>query len=207
MPFLNLDTFRSTPLRRDPFEFLVVPGFLCGELKQALSLDYPVVVKPGSYPASEVEYGPSFHALLDELQGPEFETAVEEKFGIELGGYPTMVTLRGRCQKKDGRIHTDSKSKIITALVYMNDGWKADCGRLRLLRSKDDLDDMVAEVSPEWGTLLIFRRADNSFHGHRPFVGERRSIQLNWVTDHAEVEREIARHRMSARVKRFVPFI
>ncbi|MHB8454397.1 MAG: 2OG-Fe(II) oxygenase [Acidiferrobacterales bacterium] len=207
MPYLNLDTFRSTPLRRNPFEFLVVPDFLCGESKHTLSPDYPVVARPGSYPASEVAYGPSFRALLDELQGPEFETAVEEKFGIELGAYPTMVTLRGRCRKKDGRIHTDSKSKIITALVYMNEGWKSDCGRLRLLRSRHDLDDMVTEVSPEWGTLLVFRRTENSFHGHRPFVGERRSIQLNWVTDHAEVERQIARHRMSARVKRLIPFI
>jgi len=174
---------------------------------QVLSVDYPVVVKPGSFPVSEVNGGPSFHALLEDLQGPEFEAAVAAKFGIELSRRPIMVTVRGRCRRKDGRIHTDSETKIITALVYMNHIWTNDTGRLRLLRNKHDLEDMVAEVSPEWGTLVVFRRAHNSFHGHKPFVGERRAIQLNWVTDQAQVDHELARHRMSARLKRLIPFI
>jgi SM-20-related protein len=61
-------------------------------------------------------------------------------------------------------------------------------------------------VPPDWGTLLAFRRADNSYHGHTPFEGERRSIQINWVVSRDVVDRELARHRMSARLKRLVPF-
>ena len=41
---------------------------------------------------------------------------------------------------------------------------------------------MIMEVPPTEGTLLAFRRADNSWHGHKPFAGERRVIQFNWVT-------------------------
>jgi len=48
------------------------------------------------------------------------------------------------------------------------------------------------------GTLLAFRRSDNSFHGHKSFVGERRVIQFNWVTDAGVVARERLRHRVSA---------
>lgn len=206
MSFLNLDKFRATPLSRDPFEFLIVPGFLRQETRDALNKDYPAIAKPGSYPVSEVEPGPQFNAMIDEIQAPKFRAAIEEKFNLDLTGRPTMVTVRGRCQQKDGRIHTDTETKIITVLIYMNQGWENESGRLRLLRNADDLNDMVAEVPPEWGTLLAFRRADNSYHGHKPFVGERRVIQLNWVTETSVVEHELARHRMSARLKQLNPF-
>ena len=49
---------------------------------------------------------------------------------------------------KDGRIHTDSATKIITLLLYMNPGWEMAEGRLRLLRGPADLDDYVREVTP-----------------------------------------------------------
>jgi len=206
MSFLNLDKFKTTALSREPFDFVIVPGFLRDEARAALNADFPDITKPGSFPVSEVHCGARFEALLQEVQGPAFKAAVEEKFGVDLTDRPTMVTVRGRCQQKDGRIHTDTDTKIITVLIYMNQGWENETGRLRLLRSANDLNDMVAEVPPEWGTLLAFRRSDNSFHGHKPFVGERRAIQLNWVTDASVVEHELSRHRVSARLKQLNPF-
>lgn len=206
MSFLNLEKFRSTPLSRDPFDFLIVPGFLTQPTRDALNADFPAITKPGSFPVSELKFGQNFAAMIEEIQGPAFQAAIEEKFGIDLTGRPTMVTVRGRCQQKDGRIHTDTETKIITVLIYMNQGWENETGRLRVLRSADDLNDMVAEVPPEWGTLLAFRRADNSYHGHKPFVGERRAIQLNWVTEASVVEHELSRHRLSARLKQLNPF-
>jgi SM-20-related protein len=206
MSFLDLEKFRATPLTRDPFDFIIVPGFLRQNFREALNADFPDIAKPGSYPVSEVQFGAQFGALLKEIQEPAFKAAVEEKFGVDLTGRPTMVTVRGRCQQKDGRIHTDTETKIITVLIYMNQGWESETGRLRMLRSANDLDDMIAEVPPEWGTLLGFRRSENSYHGHKPFVGERRAIQLNWVTEASVVEHELSRHRMSARLKQLNPF-
>jgi hypothetical protein len=71
-----------------------------------------------------------------------------------------------------------------------------------VLRSATDLDDYVAEVPPVEGTLLAFRRGEASFHGHKPFVGPRRVVQLNWVRDEGTAWRETARHRVSAFLKR-----
>jgi SM-20-related protein len=117
-----------------------------------------------------------------------------------------MVTVRGRAQRKDGRIHADSKTKLITVLLYMNESWEAPGGRLRLLRSPDSLADYVAEVPPVEGTLIAFAVTPHSWHGHEPSEGERRVIQLNWVTEEAVVRHEQARHRLSARLKRlFAP--
>jgi Rps23 Pro-64 3,4-dihydroxylase Tpa1-like proline 4-hydroxylase len=114
-----------------------------------------------------------------------------------------MVTVRAHCRARDGQIHTDSKGKLITVLVYLNQSWEADGGRLRLLRSPDDIDDYVAEVPPDEGTLLAFRCSDNAWHGHKSFEGPRRAIQLNWVVDDAYLRREQRRHRISAFFKSF----
>ena len=59
---------------------------------------------------------------------------------------------------------------------------------------------------PENGTLLVFKRSENSWHGHEPFEGKRRAIQMNWVTDNAVVEHEQRRHRVTAFLKKINPF-
>lgn len=203
---LDLTRFADTPLERDPFDHLVVPGFVRAETFASLDQDFPKIRKGGSFPAGSLDCGPAFKAFLAELQGPEVTSAFEEKFEIDLRGRPTMVTLRGHTRAKDGRIHTDSRSKIITALIYMNAGWESDGGRLRLLRGPQDIEDYVVEVPPDQGTLLAFRCCDNAYHGHKPFVGERRSIQLNWLTDEAVLKRELSRHGFSALLKKLSPF-
>ncbi len=114
-----------------------------------------------------------------------------------------MYTVRGFVREKDGSIHTDSETKIITVLLYMNERWENDAGRLRLLRSGADLEDYVAEVPPYGGTLLVFKRSDNSWHGHKPASGPRRAIQLNWVTSQEVVDHEQRRHQISTKFKKF----
>jgi hypothetical protein len=204
MGALDLAAFRATPLVREPFEYLVLPGFVTPEGCAAVNASYPEIKRPGSFPLSELTYGPAFANLVAELNGDEMRRAFEEKFSIDLSGRPTMVTARGCASARDGRIHTDTPSKIITVLIYMNSKWDAAGGRLRLLRSADNLDDVILEVPPDEGTLLCFRRSNNSFHGHKPFVGTRRVLQFNWVTEQRFVDRELKRHRFSAWTKRIL---
>jgi SM-20-related protein len=202
MHALDLAALRAAPRADQPFQYVVVPGFVRPEARAALHADYPRIDQPGSFPVGGLTFGPAFEALLAELAGPEVRAAFEDKFGIDLSGRPTMVTVRGRCGPRDGNIHTDAASKLITVLLYMNPQWEGAGGRLRLLRSAHDLEDVLVEVPPEEGTLVAFRRSDNSFHGHKPFLGPRRVVQLNWVTDRGTVRREILRHRFSAWAKR-----
>ncbi len=206
MSYLDYDALASTPLQKDPFDFLVVPNFVQADKLQGIIDDYPEVPGPGSHPPSELEIHGNFAAVMKELDGPRFREMIEQKFGIDLSDRPTMYTVRGYCRKTDGKIHTDSTTKIITVLVYMNQAWDADGGRLRVLRSGDNLEDYAAEVPPHGGTLLVFRRSDNSWHGHEPFEGRRRAIQMNWVTDADVVAHEQRRHRISTAVKKLNPF-
>jgi SM-20-related protein len=157
---------------------------------------------PGSFPLPTLKYGPAFAQLIEAIQGPQFTALVEKKLGVSLKGRPTMVTARGVSAARDGQIHTDSRTKIITVLIYMNNSWEAKTGRLRLLRGPHDLEDVIAEVPPDEGTLLIFKNEPNAWHGFHAFEGPRRVIQLNWVTDMGVVRREQFRHKVSAFFKR-----
>lgn len=206
LTILDLDRLDAEPLCRDPFDFVVVEDFVRREDLAPVVADFPEIRGSGSYPADALEHGPAFGRLLAALTGPMLRGAIERKFGIDLSGRPTMVTVRGRSDGKDGRIHTDSASKIVTLLLYLNSGWERAGGRLRLLRSAGDIEDFVREVTPIAGTMLAFRRSERSFHGHFPFVGERRVVQLNWVTEPAVIRRELGRHSWSARLKALNPF-
>ena len=143
--------------------------------------------------------------LLAELRSPAFTRLFADKYDLPLSATTLMITLRARTRPQDGEIHTDSESKLVTALIYLNEEWSADGGRLRVLRGPNDIEDMEAEVPPDAGTLITFRRSDHSWHGHKPFNGKRKAIMLNWMTDAAAAKREIRRHGFSARVKRLFP--
>jgi hypothetical protein len=205
--YLDIEAFRRTALVTDPFPYLIVPGFVPPAARAALDRDYPAIEQPGSFPVADLRYGPAFADFLAELGGPALRAAFAEKFGLDLEGRPTMITVRGQARAGDGKIHTDTSTKLITVLIYMNEAWEAPGGRLRLLRSPDDLEDVIAEVPPAAGTLLAFRVTANSWHGHHPVSGPRRVIQLNWVESERVVRRERLRHGVSARVKRLLSLV
>src|SRR3954447_16066177 len=200
---LDLDRLREAKLRRDPFDFVIVENFLRPDCVPGLVAGFPDVREHGSFPLAGLACGAAFAALAAELEGEALRREIERKFAIDLSGRPTMITVRGHSDGKDGRIHTDSATKLITLLLYLNPVWDETGGRLRLLRRGDDLDDCAAEIAPVAGTIVAFRRSAASFHGHYPHRGERRVVQLNWVAEPSVVRREIARHRWSARVKSF----
>jgi hypothetical protein len=199
-PVLDLDKVRTAQLETSPYDYFIVPDFIRDEWKERLIQNYPTVGKPGSFPLSTVRCHRDFRQLIDELNSESFRQVIEKKFSLDLKGKPTMFTVRGQCRLKDGKVHTDTESKIITVLLYMNPAWESQGGKLRILRS-NNLEDVASEISPDIGTLLVFKRSDSSFHGHLPFEGNRRVIQMNWVTHRKFVEREQKRHKWSAFMK------
>ncbi|MAS41066.1 MAG: hypothetical protein CMK33_05050 [Porticoccaceae bacterium] len=181
MPLIDLDALRRAPLVRDPFDFLVAPDALGPAAQAAVHADYPEIATPANHRLEDLQSGPAFAQLMAELQGPKFARALGERFDLPLETLPTTITVRKYCERTDGDIHTDHKSKLLTVLLYFNPQWPSPEGRLRFLRAPDDLDDYAAEVPPLAGTLLAFRRTDHSWHGHSRYVGERRMVQLNYL--------------------------
>ena len=202
MTHLNLDKLRAAKVETEPFDYVIVPGFLSAESVARINATYPNIEKGGSYPVESLENTMAIKDVIDELDSPEFEAVIEEKFDVALDGRPKMYSLRGYTRAKDGSIHTDSKDKIITVLLYLNENWQQPGGRLRILRNGTDVDNFVAEVPPDNGTLLVFKRSDASWHGHHPFEGPRRSLQMNWMTSEGSKGFHAIRHKISAAVKK-----
>jgi len=202
MSFLNFAALEAAPLEREPYEHILVEGAVGREHMAAVAESYPAIDKPGSFPLSTLTYGEAFENLIAELDSDRFRKFAEDKFGVSLEGKPSMFTARGQCKAEDGQIHTDSKTKILTILLYLNDDWMTEGGRLRLLKNGEDLDAIAKEIPPDFGTLLIFKRSDNSWHGHLPYEGPRRVVQMNWVTSKRVAAWEQFRHKVSAAVKR-----
>jgi SM-20-related protein len=202
LAYLDIAALRATPLETQPYEHVIVEGFVPSAHAEALIGSYPVIEQAGSFPLDTLSYDGAFAALIEEMNAEPFRGAVEETFGVDLEGKATMFTARGRCRAEDGKIHTDSRSKIITVLLYMNEDWAPQGGRLRLLRDGENLENWAREVPPGFGTLLLFKRSERSWHGHLPFEGPRRVIQMNWVTSPRVAAWEQFRHRVSAATKR-----
>lgn len=199
---LDFERLSTATVTTEPFPFVIVPGFVRVDLRDAIDADYPHIKRAGSFPLASLNYGPVFARLIDEMTSERMRSMVAHKFDIDLASRPVTVTVRGQCTSRDGHIHTDSETKLITMLLYANRSWECATARLRLLRSRETLDDYVAEIPPEESTLVIFRNGPHAWHGFAPFRGPRRVIQVNWVSDAGVVAREQARHRVSAFFKR-----
>jgi hypothetical protein len=202
---LDYRELAATPVAAHPFPHVVVPGFVPPASLDAVLADLPPLARRGSFPIDAVSLGPHAAALMAAMEGPELRSAIERLFELDLRGSPTMVTLRGWTSERDGRIHCDSLAKRVTLLLYLNrqtDAWSRQEGCLRLLRGPDDLEDFAVEVPPVNGTLLVFPNGPTTWHGHRRFVGQRYSVQLNYMTTDDKARSEMRRHRISAFVKR-----
>ena len=192
-------------VRREPFAFLVAREQLPAAAADVLERDFPRYPSAGFFPYQPEDCGPSVVACIDQLTAPAFARALGERLGIEdLAQYPTLVTICRLLNKRHGTIHTDSRSKVATALLYLQPDWPfGSAGALRFLSRIDSIDALVApEVAPVYGNIVAFRRADNSFHGHLPFEGERRVIQVAWLTSLEEKERKTKRGRFSRLLKK-----
>ena len=206
-PVLDYAALEAAPVASAPFRHVVIERFVAPDSLPSVTRDLPPMSSGGSFPPESLRLGPSAQALVEALQGPRLKSIVAEKFGLDLADAPTMLTLRGRTREQDGKIHTDSVAKLVTILLYLNpltEAWSRQEGCLRLLRGPDDIEDYAVEVPPVNGTLLIFPNGPDTWHGHRTFVGQRYTIQLNYMADSAKARHEMRRHHLSAFVKRFV---
>lgn len=177
---VNLQAVERAEVKHEPFDYLTTPAALSAEDAERIIADYPETPTAGNYRPDEVSYGPAFESLLGELRSQELADRMGEKFGVKLDAAAQTITIRTRSELSDGDIHTDHWTKVVTALFYFNPEWEHEGGRLRLLRSKDDIEDFADEVIPRSGTMIAFKRSARSFHGHPRYVGERRMVQVSW---------------------------
>ena len=199
----DYQALQATSLATEPFDHVVVPGFIRDDALKSINDDYPDLSGPGAFPIETCRGGAGFERLLEEVNSADFREWIGKKFGMNLDNMAVMGTVRSQCEPTDGRIHSDSKTKLITILFYFNETWPHEGGRLRLLRSATDLEDFAHEVIPEKGTMLAFRVCEHSYHGHKPFDGDRRIMQLHFVDPKRIEKNKRKRRSVKWRIKKF----
>jgi hypothetical protein len=195
----------DTTVQHQPFPFMMAHGQLPDEARDELDRDFPRYVSAGFFPYDPAECGPSINTLIENMTAPAFARAIGQRLGIDqLDQYPTLVTLCRLLNKRHGTIHTDSRSKVATALIYLNPQWPdTSDGCLRFLHKIDDIDSVVVpELAPLYGEFAVFKRCENSFHGHLPYEGERRVIQVAWLSSEEEKLRKTKRGKFSRAFKK-----
>ena len=164
--------------------------------------DFPNIESGGSFPSDNLEEG-NIKKLVQELEGDKFKAILEDKLEINLKDAEVVTTLRGFSRIKEGKVHTDSRSKIVTVLLYLNINWDNTIGNLRLLKENNNLDNYIQEISSEYGNLVAFKVTDNCWHGFMPFEGKRLSIQLNYIYPKSFNTHKI-RHKLSSSFKKLI---
>ena len=190
-----------------PFPLLSAEGMLDPAAAEQLRADFPRYRGAGFFPHETADCGAAINALVQELTAAPFADALGARLGVErMSSYPALVTLCRSLNRRHGNIHTDSQSKIVTALVYLNADWPhGAAGSLRFLRDIGDIETQVApQVAPVYGNLVAFRRTENSFHGHLPFEGERLTIQVAWLANADALARKTRRGRASRVLKKWL---
>ncbi|AZU04663.1 hypothetical protein X907_2142 [Glycocaulis alkaliphilus] len=188
---MNFEALASGPVQHQPYTYLMAENVVTPEQAAQIRADYPGINEPGYLPLSKLERKGAFAAVTDDLMSPRLAEILGQKLGIDLSGKPRMITVRRISKLSDGPIHNDSKSKILTMLLYLNEHWdESDAGCIRVLNGPDDFADYTAQVPPLAGQVFAFLRSDNSWHGHLPFEGERYVIQVTFLTSQDELDRK-----------------
>lgn len=199
---IDLEAIWQASVTDKPFRFFVAPNVLEPGALEALRNDFPNIEQPGVFPLQELQYGPSFVRLIEQARSKAFTYIMGKKFQINLTAKPLLISVRSRSRLSDGKIHTDSKSKIVSCVLYLNEEWSHEAGKLRMLRNPYSYSRAYAEVRPDGGTMFALKRSERSWHGHLPYQGERRCVMFSWMWSAKMREVERLRHRFSAHVKR-----
>ncbi|MBT3504266.1 MAG: 2OG-Fe(II) oxygenase [Piscirickettsiaceae bacterium] len=197
---INIDLLNKTPLKTEPFPYFSIEQSMLEDKLPQLIKEFPSIARGGSFNKEDLELSDNYEALHQALDSVDFRQALSEKFNVNVMTSPIMLTYRGFSRSKDGRVHTDSKTKLLTILIYFNEDWTAETGKLRILNS-DNMDDIAEEVNPTAGCMIAFKVTDNCWHGYPSFEGTRNAIQVNFLASEAASKKHKFFHKMSAKLK------
>lgn len=178
---LNVHALEQAEPVDEPYRHIVGEGVLSPMTAAAIRADFPQTTSAGFLAAEDLPRRGAYDDLLHDLESEDLARLLTGKLDLQLEGRPRLITVRRWSRLKDGRIHTDSESKIATMLVYLNERWDRRGGAIRVLRSGSDFGNCAREVPPLEGNVFAFRRSDTSWHGHLPFKGERLVVQLTYL--------------------------
>ena len=123
------------------------------------------------------ELDPVWRSLADDLAGDEYRAALTRLTGVDLSDLTLEANVFSYTSGGYQEPHPDLPEKVVTHVLWFNEGWQAAHGGcLRILNTADE-QDVHTELLPELGWSAVFVRSDNSWHS------------VTAVTDEAPVDR------------------
>ena len=184
-----------------PYPFFGIANAFNQSSHQSLLESFPAIESGGSLPLDGLPLQGAFATLIEEINSDNFRQVMAKKFDVDLDDKPLIITARGFSRQKDGQVHTDSKTKLITILLYVNEHWDSETGRLRMLNT-NDINDCAEEFSSSIGQMIAFKVTDNCWHGYHPYEGKRQSLQINYLVESKYTKHHVYRHKLSAFFKK-----
>lgn len=202
MPVLDLDAIADAQRFRHPYPFFYGGGAVRREYTDPLAASFPNLRNPGYLTLQDDSLTGAFGEMIATLQSESFADLVSDMLQFDLSHRPTLITVMNLCPRSAGRIHTDSKSKLATILIYLNREWPAGHqGCVRALYGPDSLNEFAIETPPLFGNFFGFVRSEHSWHGHLPYAGPRRVVQLTWLDGEAALKRRQHNNNVAQRLK------
>ena len=179
--YINIYSIINSKINDNIFPYITLDTFINKEYINNILDNFPKNNLKGSIYISDLILDKHHSNLINEFESNEFKNIISKKLNINLDNAYPYITYRFISSIKDGKIHVDSKDKLITILLYLNPNWDNKNGKLRLLYNKYDIDNYIDEISPIANSCLIFKVTDNCWHGYNTYVGKRQSIQINYI--------------------------
>lgn len=124
----------------------------------------PLVAMGGSNGVRPHELDPAWRALADDLGGPRYRAVVSRLTGVDLSELDLEANVFFYPQGGYQEPHPDLPEKVVTHVLWFNEGWEAHFGGcLRILNSHDP-DDLHCELLPSLGWSAVFVRSEYSWH-------------------------------------------
>ncbi len=123
------------------------------------------------------ELDPAWRGLAEDLAGDAYRESLSRLTGVDLHELDLEANVFSYPLGGYQEPHQDLPEKVVTHVLWFNEGWDAaNGGCLRILNSRDE-QDVYEELLPELGWSAVFVRSDTSWHS------------VTAVTDTAPVDR------------------
>ncbi len=111
---------------------------------------------------------PAWFELATDLCSPAYRHALAACTGCVLDGLAMEANLFHYGPGSWQGPHLDLADKVVTHVLYFNEGWGLDDGGCLQVLSSGFAEDVVAEVVPEIGSSVVLVRSDRSWHAVAP---------------------------------------
>jgi len=180
--FTNLENNSNFKLNTQPYTWATIDTFFEEKTAQRLESEWPTLHFSHSasqkshynlWDRSIVERGQletiedmteTWKKLFYDFLSPAYKNTMEKMIGIDLSNTELKIRLckyEGECWMSP---HTDQKSRVVTQIIYLTEGWEKEWGGNLLILNSVEPYSVARQVPPMFNTSVLFRRSDNSFH-------------------------------------------